>query len=490
MTKRGLRITWILGISLLTTAWAAHAQPDRGQIQRGDIIYIEVYRASELNQSVQVDNDGNVTMPYVGAVNVVGLNETGAAARLSGSLKKILRNPRVTVRKSLASPNSSVISIGASPDMSMAVIPLKNANAESIYGSIQNMGTQGGNVSFDTHTNSILITDTPGGIKNITEVVRQLDSMHSQLTQVRIEAKIAEVRVGAFKEMGIRWFAQGDEFGMGFNPPPRQTSGINDLRGNISPLTNEIISTGGNTGQASTNREFLGDGFDRRLAVPVNVPAIGQTFFGFAKNGIDVGIMLDMLVSDQKADLLANPMTVTVNHQNALIKMVDQIPYVEFGTEITGATSFSTKFLDAGIILDVTPHVLEDEHGAYVKLELDPEVSFPIGSNNGVPVLSIRKTSTVANVRDGQTLVVGGILNQDNHDVETKLPGIGNLPIIGRLFKHKEKTKEIRELMIFVTPTIYQNPEDITWDKMIALDKDDPAHSTASFIEEEKAEKE
>jgi type IV pilus assembly protein PilQ len=476
MTNKELTTIWTLIIGFLMTAWTVNAQTDQATIQRGDIIYVEVYRVGEMTKSVQVDHEGNVTMPYIGAVNVVGLNESGAAAKLSGSMKKILRNPKVTVRKSMSSPSSSFLSIGTSPDMRIAVVPLMNADAESIYNTIRGTGTTGGNVNFDPHTNSIVITDTVEGIKNMTEVIGQLDSMRSQLTQVRIEAKIAEVRAGAFKEMGIRWFVQGDEFGMGFIPPPRQTVGINNLGGNRSPLANETVGSGSGTGGGSSggsNREFVGDGFDRRLALPVNVPALGQTFLGYANSGIDVGMMLDMLVSDQKADLLANPMTITVNHQNALIKMVDQIPYTEYSTEITGATTFSTRFLDAGIILDVTPHVLQDEHGAYVKLELNPEVSFPIGSNNGVPILSIRQTSTVANVRNGQTLVVGGILNEDNHDVETKLPGIGNLPIIGRLFKHKEKTKDRRELMIFVTPTIYQNPEDITWDKMIDVAQED-----------------
>jgi len=482
MTTIGLARNWYIGLCIVVAAWSAYGQPQDARIQRGDIIYVEVYRASELNQTVQVDDDGNIDLPYIGAVNVSGLDEAGAAARLSGSLKKILRNPRVTVRKTfspLSSPSTNTMSHGERPDMSLQLVPLKNANAESLYGSLRNMSSTGGNVSFDSNTNTILITDTPEGIRNIVAVVKQLDSMHSQLTQVRIEAKVAEVRAGAFKEMGVRWFAQGDEFGMGFSPPGRQTVGINELRGNISPLSNEIVSTGGNQGQASTNREFLDANSDRRLQLPVNIPTIGQTFFGFAKNGIDVGLMLDMLVSDQKAELLANPMIVTLNHKQALIKMVDQIPYTEFGTEITGAASFSTQFLDAGIILDVTPHVHEDEKGPYVKLELKPEVSFPIGSNNGVPILSKRETETIAHVRSGQTMVIGGILNEDTHDVETKLPGIGNLPIIGRLFKHKEKTKERRELMIFVTPTIYENPEDITWDTMIDMDLDGSTDTVA-----------
>jgi len=195
-------------------------------------------------------------------------------------------------------------------------------------------------------------------------------------------------------------------------------------------------------------------------------------------SGIDVGVMLDMLIAEDEAEMLANPVTLTVNHKGAHIEMVDKISYTEFGTEITGASSFSTKFLEAGITLDVVPHVYKDDRGPYIQLELNPTVSFPSGSNNGVPVLSTRSSRTIANVRDGQTLVVGGILQEDQRKVVVGLPWISKLPIIGMLFRHKEKTKDRTELLIFVTLTIFQNPEDITWDEML-----DTADARAEFID-------
>ena len=449
---------------------AAQAQPG-DTIQPGDSLYIEVYRAPEITQTIRVDDSGNVRIAYIGAVKVGGLTLAQAEGKLASSLQKIMRDPKVSISKGALRPGtSSGGAMGRTEDMVLEIIPLRNSDAETMYGVLRGMNSSGGNVSFDPSTNSIIITDTPKALANMRSAIEQLDNMQSQLTQVRIEAKIAEVKVGALKEIGVRWFTQGDHLSGGYIPAQRQTVKGNQVRGGLSPSANEALGGGGGFGGSNNGgggRRFLNEPLTQRLNIPAQVAVPGQTFLGYVNSGIDVGLMLDALVSEDEAQLLANPMTLTVNHQSALIKMVDQIPYNEFGTEITGATSFSTKFLDAGITLDVTPHVYHDTQGPYVKLDLNPEVSFPSGSNNGVPILSVRSSSTVANVRDNQTLAVGGILSQDQRDVVTKMPFLGDLPVIGALFRHKEKAKDRTELMIFVTPTIYNSPDEITWDKML-----------------------
>jgi type II secretory pathway component GspD/PulD (secretin) len=111
--------------------------------------------------------------------------------------------------------------------------------------------------------------------------------------------------------------------------------------------------------------------------------------------------------------------------------------------------------------------VYHDTVGTYVKLDLNPEVSFPSGIVNGVPIRSVRSSNTVANVRDGQTLIVGGILTEDEQNIETKVAGLGDIPVLGNLFKSKEKAKFRKELMIFVTPTVHRRPEEVTWDKFV-----------------------
>jgi type IV pilus assembly protein PilQ len=438
-----------------------------GSIRPGDLLYVEVFRVPEMSRTYLVGEDGAVRLPYISPVPVGGMDEPTAAEAIKHALNPILRNPRVTVSRSDIGMVSEVT--GRQADMQLEAIPLRNSNADTMSQVLEGMTSPGGHVSHDPDTNTLLVTDTPATIKNMMNVIARLDQMQSQMTQVRIETRVAEVREGALKELGVRWFVQTDEFAGGFIPPGRRLSPIDQLRGGLGPQANEFIGRDDNNfgNDFALQREFVGDSFDRRLNIPVLVPLPGQAFLGYANAGIDIGAMIDALVSDEQAEMLANPTILTVNHKPAVIRMVDEFPYTEFGTEITGQTNFSVKFLDLGIILEVTPHVYQDTIGTYVKLDLRPEVSFPSGIVNGVPIRSVRSSNTVANVRDGQTLIVGGILTEDEQNVETKVAGLGNIPILGNLFKTKEKAKLRKELMIFVTPTVHRRPEEVTWDKFV-----------------------
>ncbi len=461
-------VTLVMVLVLMCWVTPSQAQTSGGPIRAGDLVHIEVYRVPELTSTVQVDSDGNVKLAYVGDVHISGMKESEAAATVSSALKTILRNPRVTVSKSGMPVAMSTVPRGRTTEMIMEIIPLQNASAESLSSVLRGMSTDGGRISFDPDTNTLIITDTPSATRNIINVITRMDQMQSQITQVRIETKVAEVRVGALKELGVRWWAQGDTLGGGFFPPGSQDSTISSLHGNQSPSSSESI--GSNSGSGSSTRRFIGDEtFDRRLNVPVQIPLPGQSFLGFSSGGIDIGAMLDALASENKAEVLANPMILTSNHKTASIRMVDEFPIQEFGTEVTGATRTTVSFMELGIVLDVTPHVLQDATGTYVKMELHPEVSFPSGSVNGIPIRSVRSSDTIASVRDGQTLIVGGIMREEERRSETKLPGIANVPILGLLFKRKENSKQRTELMIFVTPTVHRRPEEITWDKMIDI---------------------
>jgi len=357
-------------------------------------------------------------------------------------------------------------------EMRTELLPLQNSNAETLRTALDGMTTEGGSISHDETTNTLIITDTPTTIQNMLSIISRLDQMQSQLQQVRIEAKIAEVKVGALKELGVRWFVQGNEVGAGYYPMPSQDVGINSLKGQAaSPLNNEIINNdNGGAGDALSNitRRFLDDpDFDRRVNIPLQIPKTGQLFLGLLNEHIDLGLMIDALVADNNAELLANPNILTVNHKEAEIKMIDEFPYTEFGTEVSGRANFSTRFLDLGIKMVVTPHVHRDDKGPYVKLEFKPEVSFPSGSNNGVPIRSVRSYTGESNVRDGQTLVVGGIYRNDLRNIEQKVPGLGSVPVLGKLFKHTEKARSQTELMVFLTPTVHDTPESVTWDRML-----------------------
>ena len=454
------------GFLCLLTGGTALAQTDT-IVNPGETLFVDVYRRPELSSTMQVDQNGNIPIPYVGNVHVAGATEKEASDRVAASLLTILKNPRVTVAHSatraLAAPRTA--------EMKTQVMMLNNAKASALSKAMQGMSSAGGGIASDDNSNSLIITDTPGAIQNIMAAITQIDQMQSQVTQVRIETKVAEVEQGAMKDLGIRWFYNSKDVTGGYYPAPGQLTWPGQQ---VNPLANEQVG-GAGTGalnNSGLDRRFVGGPtFDRRLNVPVQVPTVGQLFFGLLKDQVDIGAMLDALVKDDKAQLLATPWTLAVNHKEAEIKMTDEFPYVE-SSQTFGGTAFSVKFMDLGIKLLVTPHVYKDAGGPYVQLELKPEVSFARGMSNGVPIRAVRSSNNVANVRDGQTLVIGGIVLDDERNVVQRVPGLGKLPILGSLFKHKERSRSRNELMVFVTPTIHNEPESITWDRMINLTGD------------------
>lgn len=456
-------------LSLCAVVFSQDVAPSGGDtLNPGDLVFINVHRQPELSTTTQLDSNGNVDIPYIGNVTLKGLSLDEAGARVSMGLKSVLKNPKVSVSRSTeGAPLPGGYARSAS--MQTQVVPLNNSDAATLQESLAGMSSGGGSVSFDPNTNSMILTDEPAVLQNMMMVISELDQMKSQITQVLIEAKIVEVETAAAKELGIRWFVQGDKAGGGYTPSPRQDALINSIRQYAGPGVNEAVQNVARNNGVAGRRYIDEDNFDRRLQVPVQVAAPGQMFFGFLNSGIDLGVMLDALVADDKAELLASPYIGTVNHKPASIKMIEEFPYTEIGT--AGFSSVqNTRFLDVGITLGVTPHVRRDpDGGRYILVELTPEVSTAVGVSSGVPIRAVRSSDSQRIVRDGQSLVIGGIVMADNHTVIQQLPGLGNLPVFGNLFKHKERSKTSRELMIFVTPTIHDQPEDIRWERSLEL---------------------
>lgn len=440
------------------------AQADEGRLQPGDFVFIEVQRYPHLSVSSTLDAAGQVVIPHLGPVQLAGLDEQGAGAKVKEALSRILRTPpQVTVSRSA----SSLMGPQRSAEMRTELIPLQNADADEMSQALQGMTSAGGNISYDPGTHMLIITDTPDTVRNIMSVVSRLDERRSRMTQVRIEARIAEVRVGAMKEMGVRWFFQSRDVLGGYLPLGPQTLRSRSLRGSqADPINNEWVG-GGGTGGTSGGRAYTEEGlFDRRLSMPVNIPKTGQLFLGVLTGAIDMGVMLDALVAEDDAQLLAAPNILTVNHKPALIESLEQFP-VSTSMSTFAGTASGVSYVDIGIRLEVVPHVRKDDTGPYVNIQLMPEVSYLVGTANGAPVRSIRRSEQNANVRDGQTLVLGGIYRNDRKMLEQGVPGLKEVPLVGSLFKHVERVEDQTELVVFVTPSIHTTPDSVTWERML-----------------------
>lgn len=461
----------VVGLLTLTMAWVmplASAQGD-SELAPGDLIFVEVHRHEDLSTTSQIDGNGNIAMPIVGQVTVGGLIPTDAATRIARALEAIVKQPRVTVSLAGAAPVRGGGERTA--QMRTELVQLHNSDAATMYTALAGMLSAGGNMGFEPDTNSLIITDTPSTLQNVLAVIAQLDQLRTQITQVHIAAKIAEVESEALKELGVKWFVKDDYATGGYIPNSRQSTRVNSVRTPTDALFNERLDSGGFRNTGGTNRQFVDEpNWDRRLQVPLNVAGPGQMFFGYLDGSFDLGLLVDALASENEAELLASPYIRTVNHKKAVIEMTEKFPFQTIAN-VGLSTTTNVEFLDIGIILEVTPHVRRDpDGGVYIQLELEPEVSFVAGIANGVPIRNVRRTSSIANVRDGQTLAIGGIMRTDMRDIAQKVPVLGDVPLLGSLFRHQESVKSNRELMIFVTPEVFENPEDITVDQIITLD--------------------
>ena len=141
--------------------------------------------------------------------------------------------------------------------MQTQVVPLDNADAATLEAALSGMSSGGGSVSFDPATNSMILTDEPAVLQNMMGVIRELDQMKSQITQVLIEAKIVEVETEAARELGVRWFVQGDRAGGGYTPSPRRDALLNSIRQFSGPNANESLQSNARNTGAALNRRFI-----------------------------------------------------------------------------------------------------------------------------------------------------------------------------------------------------------------------------------------
>jgi general secretion pathway protein D len=163
---------------------------------------------------------------------------------------------------------------------------------------------------------------------------------------------------------------------------------------------------------------------------------------------------IDALVTQGKAKILANPRVAALDGQTARILIGDRLP-VETSVVVNGVQQFNVNYVDVGIKLEITPRFNE---GGIITTYIRPEVSSNLRTNSKNPSIRTREAETMLRVHHGETIVIGGLLQSlDKTDV-SKLPLLGDLPIVGQLFRKTTTQKEESELVIFITPKIMDSP--------------------------------
>ncbi|MFN3966720.1 MAG: type II secretion system protein GspD, partial [Endomicrobiia bacterium] len=186
------------------------------------------------------------------------------------------------------------------------------------------------------------------------------------------------------------------------------------------------------------------------------VPASGGIFsFGFITNREAFTAQLAALATEGKLKVLSNPKVTTINNKEAKILVGEKVPYKTTTIGQGGVSQESWEFLDAGIQLSVKPTISPD---GWITMDVKPVVSVPLPVSPGqAPTVRTRETTVTVMVKDMDTLVIGGLISDSDMDSISKIPLLGDLPILGYLFKYKSKQKSRTELLVLITPKILQD---------------------------------
>jgi type II secretory pathway component GspD/PulD (secretin) len=187
----------------------------------------------------------------------------------------------------------------------------------------------------------------------------------------------------------------------------------------------------------------------------VNLPGNSATAltFGMINNTDILTATLNALVSKSATKVLSSPRVITLNNRQARIQVGDRIPYSTTTLGAGGVSQESVTFVDVGIILNVTPTINANER---IRLNVKPEVSSVKGVSipGAPPQITTRTAETEVLIRDGETLVIGGLIDDQTIETERKVPLLGDIPVLGVFFRSTGDTKIRKELLIFLTPSI------------------------------------
>lgn len=270
-------------------------------------------------------------------------------------------------------------------------------------------------VIADQNTNSLIVVATPENADLIRGILGQLDRIPEQ---VMIETIIVEATLDASSKLGVEWnLSNNKPFG--------------------NPNANDSTGTGFNLQNAN--------------------PALQG--FRYTLTGGNLSVFINALKTDRKFKVLSTPRIFTSNNAEAQINISQRVPYVLSSREdVNGNLTFTYAFEDVGIVLTVTPRITAN---GYVTMEINQTANDLEGFTDfNAPIINQRTADTTVSVKDGETIVLGGIIRSTVTSTTRKVPLLGDIPILGNLFKTTDKSNVQTELMVFLTPRVVRDEEE------------------------------
>jgi len=307
------------------------------------------------------------------------------------------------------------------PDLLLETVVLKFLDATSLKSVVDKMVTPWGMVSVNEQNNSVVICDTP---ENLVKVLAEIKKADRVPQQVMVKVVILDVKLGDDTEIGINWDLLSDD--------------------NHDVIYRQNLSSS-RLGSTIEDATTIGD------ATAFNTVGLGGDFSVISGS---VRHVLHALQQKKEVEILASPSTLVVSGQSATIKAVEEIPYKELIDSATGGQEAlsSTQFKEVGVNLQVTAVVTD---GNDIFLTVSAEQNVRTGqSEQGVPVVDTRQATTSLLLKDGQMVVIGGLRREEKTEAISQVPLLGDLPLIGYLFKSVKTVTSESELVVLLSPRI------------------------------------
>lgn len=300
-----------------------------------------------------------------------------------------------------------------------------------------------GAISSNPGTSNVIVSDIESKIKAMDAFIAEIDQVTAQ---IMVEAKIYDVTSKDRLDLGVEWQA-GTQTGY--------------IVGNQSYTNGVPIGIPGNADTATQTTPNITSNFLGSTGKATDTSGLFR--FGISNDDIRMDAIIRAQQEDVRAKLLANPRIMVLDNQLAEIKIVEEIPYQELTETSAGGSIGTTAFRDVGVELRVTPHLTRE---GLIRLVLNPKFSMRTGGvvfagNNNAspqPIVATRETTTTALIKDGQTVVIGGLKKQDVSQQTNKIPLLGDLPLVGILFRFEGESTDNSELVVFITPRLVKEP--------------------------------
>ncbi|NOU36752.1 MAG: hypothetical protein HOO88_08280 [Kiritimatiellaceae bacterium] len=471
---------------------AAVAEPSIGGTIKGGLISVSL-KDVELSSVIRIFatlSDANIIVPtFEGTVGTVKVDVNLKDVEWKPALQAILETQGLELYEK--TPGSSVYSVRKKPTdapvlMNVRTFKLDYASVSNVNDMIRNMVPKEGKISIFPSRNTIVVQSTP---ENLLEIQSMIAAVDLPRQQVFIEAKFLELTDGASKQLGIDWAMLGGEnggygisgSGIGGDYSRNNTltdSRYTDIAGrpyeNVPTTVSDLPARPGSFGADETRVFGI---TPTTLGIDSTTKALGATL-----KADDFKLVLAALKEINGIKVVSNPKIIVANEETAQIYIGQKEPNIKQATtqaqQADAVTTYNLDperpFFEYGIKLDVTPLV---NTASNITVAIKPSLSRFVrnktvgngGTINSFPVTDEKTIKTIFSLESGQTAAIGGLTELTSNDVERKIPLLGSLPLIGRLFDYSNKKNEQKETVIFVTVGL-ANPANINMETGLPQD--------------------